>query len=317
MDQVETKTMARSEVDTTRPFQSVKEAVAVFGERISFHNSCSFKTTNPSSSPIGAKTNLKLCDSPKPIPIQSLSPSSIETDGNSNFDASPKPIHIPALENLNSSTLETNIKLKIDESPNPNISIPSPPQSYFSSPINKTMYSAQSSPRSFASSVSNSIENKEPETENLVFDYLKKLEQEVAETKKEVITLKKRENEMELMLATLNAQLNKNLSKLAQIEAVKQDEISEEREEKLPYKVRSNRWDEESVNNGIRNYEYLPSFREALSLGDLRDDIGFEIKRNVQKMKPIVPLVGDIFKKKKSLKHNNSFYSPSIYSMLS
>ncbi|KAJ4756630.1 WEB family protein [Rhynchospora pubera] len=181
------------------------------------------------------------------------------------------------------------------------------------------MYSAPSSPPSYTSSVSNSNREKEneneneTETENIVFNYLRRLELEVAETKKELMALKRRESEMEIALASLNAQLNRNLAKLAEIEASKEEEISVVMEEK-PSKVRSNHW-EETVENSVQ-YEYLPSLAHALSLKDFGDEFGLTRKRKVQKMKPIVPLVGDIFSRRKSSKENNSFYSESFHSVL-
>ncbi|KAJ4761694.1 WEB family protein [Rhynchospora pubera] len=284
-------TMARSEVDTTRPFKSVKEAVAVFGDRILSTNSTFFKTnTIPSSS-------------------------SFKTNANHKLDATPEPI-TPAPQTQNMSSCNTDTISKLD-APSKPISLPSPPPPFCSSPINKPMYSAPSSPPSYTSSVSNrekENENEnETETENIVFNYLRRLELEVAETKRELMALKRRESEMEIGLASLNTQLNRNLAKLAEIEASKEEEISVVMEEK-PSKVRSNHW-EETVENSVQ-YEYLPSLAHALSLKDFGDEFGLTRKRKVQKMKPIVPLVGDIFSRRKSSKENNSFYSESFHSVL-
>ncbi|KAJ3700354.1 hypothetical protein LUZ61_004059 [Rhynchospora tenuis] len=286
--------MARSEVDTTRPFKSVKEAVAVFGDRILSTNSTSFK--------INAIPNS----------------SSFKTNANYKLDATSEPITPAEPQTQNMPSCNTNTITKLHTPPKP-IPVTSPPPTFCSSPINKPMYSAPSSPPSYTSSVSNSNEEKEneneneTETENIVFNYLRRLELEVAETKKELMALKRRESEMEIALASLNAQLNRNLAKLAEIEASKEEEISVVMEEKSS-KVRSNQW-EETIENSVQ-YEYLPSLAHALSLKDFGDEFGLTRKRKVQKMKPIVPLVGDIFSRRKSSKENNSFYSESFHSVL-
>ncbi|KAF3337729.1 WEB family protein [Carex littledalei] len=291
--EVQTTPMARSEVDTTRPFRSVKEAVAVFGDRILSTNSSSFKTNTISNS------------------------SSFKTNAKNKLDASPEPVPAAAPQTRNMLSCNTDPIPKLDASPKP-IHVSSPPPPFFSSPINKPMYSAPSSPPSYTSSVSNSNGEKEneneTEAEDLVFNYLRRLELQVIETKKELMALKKRETEMEIALASLNAQLNRTIAKLSEIEASKEEEISMVMGEKQSM-VQSNRWEEETVENAGQ-YEYLPSLASALSLRDFGDEFGLTRKRKVQKMKPIVPLVGDIFSRKKSSKENNSLYSESIYSVL-
>jgi hypothetical protein len=288
--EVQTAPMARSEVDTTRPFRSVKEAVAVFGDRILSTNSSSFNTNT--------------------VPYSS----SFKTDANLTLHAPQEPIPPAAPETQIMPSCKTDIIPKLDASPKLT-PVPSPPLPFCSSPINKPMYSAPSSPPSYTSSVSNGEKENENETENIVFNYLRRLEFEVAETRKELNALKKRESEMEIALASLNAQLNRNLEKLSEIETSKEGEISVVMGEK-PSKVQSNRWEEETVDNSVHYYEYLPSLAEALSLRDFGDEFGLTRKRKVQKMKPIVPLVGDIFSRKKSSKENDSLYSESIYSVL-
>jgi hypothetical protein len=261
--EVQTAPTARSEVDTTRPFRSVKEAVAVFGDRILNTTSYSFKTnTVPSSSSFKTNANLTLHASQEPIP-----------------QAAP--------QSQNMLSCKTNLIPKLDASPKLT-PVSCPPLPFCSYPINKPMYSAPSSPHSYTSSVSNGEKENENETENIVFNYLRRLELEVAERRKELKALKKRESEMEMALASLNMQLTRNLEKLSEMETSKEGEISVVMGEK-PSKVQSNRWEEDTVHNSV-HYEYLPSLAEALGLKDFGDEFGLTRKRKVQKMKPIVPL---------------------------
>ncbi|XP_073012974.1 uncharacterized protein [Typha latifolia] len=223
----------RSEVDTTRPFRSVKEAVAVFGERLSLG---------------GGAT-------PKPLQTDPLPP--------------PKPVYS----------------------------------------------SAPSSSPSYSSSLSHI--NQDREEELIILDYLKKLEAELHETKHDLVLLKNRESEMELAVASLNAQLHKNLSKLEEIEAASAAEIVEEKTDK----VRSDRWAEERIRDLPSSYDYLPTLAEALSLGELEEDDyyggGGRRKRKVQKKKPIIPLIGDMFSRKKSSNDQyNSLYLQSFHSVI-
>ncbi|XP_073003754.1 uncharacterized protein [Typha latifolia] len=225
------------EVDTARPFRSVKEAVAVFGE-------------------------LFLAGEP--------------------------------------SYQKTNSNVKLDQ--------PMKPVQIYSSPSPKPPNSASASPPSYSSSVF----NQDREDDLITLNSLKKLEAEVAGMRQELAVLKKRESEMELAVASLNAQLNKCLSKLAEFEAEKAAEISMQIEEN-PEKVRSYRWQEESKDMAA-NFEYLPSLAQALKInGEMRNEFNGTRMRKVQKKKPIIPLVGDIFSRKKSLSDRNSLYSQSSY----
>ncbi|KAK6121343.1 hypothetical protein DH2020_044915 [Rehmannia glutinosa] len=122
-------------VDTSRPFRSVKEAVAIFGERIM----------------VGPH-------------IYSPNPFTLPKKDTPNFSPSPK------LDKESSSK-----------------------------------YSSPSTPRS-SSYTSH---------DTTLFDTVRKLEAELDQTKAELKLLKERESETEVALASLNAELHKNMSELA------------------------------------------------------------------------------------------------------
>ncbi|GLT77299.1 hypothetical protein SLA2020_488970 [Shorea laevis] len=121
---------------------------------------------------------------------------------------------------------------------------------------------------------------------------LKKLEVELENTKAELKVLRERESVMEVALASLNAELHKNKSKLAEIEAMaarkaaasfgKIDEMrEEERRKELKKRMENN-----------QTLAHILSIEGEEFFGGRRE-------RKTMKKKPIVPLVGDWFFKKK------------------
>ncbi|KAI4296196.1 hypothetical protein L6164_036172 [Bauhinia variegata] len=117
-------------------------------------------------------------------------------------------------------------------------------------------------------------------------DTLKKLEAELEETKVELKLIKEREGETKVALATLNAELHKNISKLVQA-----DQIRDNNEEKKRDQL-------------IKDSQTLA---QIMSLGE---NYG---KRKVMKKKPIIPLVGDLFSKKKGSATTPLHASPFFY----
>uniref|UniRef100_A0A0D3HJ69 Uncharacterized protein n=1 Tax=Oryza barthii TaxID=65489 RepID=A0A0D3HJ69_9ORYZ len=162
---------------------------------------------------------------------------------------------------------------------------------------------------------------------------VKKLEAEVAETRQEVAQLKKRGSEMEMAVASLNAQLHRGLSKLAEMEAgdtaaaavaARRSVGGETDVSSTVATFRSERWggvggDRAAVSRAT-SCEYLPSFSHALSLGEVDDGELVGRRRKARKVKPIVPLIGDIiFSKRKSTKDkgDDGFYgNGDLYSVL-
>lgn len=234
-----------STVDTSRPFSSVKEAVAIFGERLLVGETYS----------------------PKPFSDTLYSPSN-----------------------------------PVQREPSWRLSSPSPSPTLPPSPMKP--------------------KGKEEEANangnNGVLDTLKKLEAELEKTKAELKLLKERGSETEVALATLNAELHKNMSKLAQAEAAAAGkaaaatktvrfEINERENE------RGDDRKEEKKREYVKRMEDSKTLAQILSLGE-NDHLfggGKLQKRKTMKQKPIIPLVADLFFKRKgsSTNHHNPLYA--------
>lgn len=267
----------RAEVDTARPFRSVKEAVAVFGDRIlvghshSRHSSRASTIATPSA---GANAM------PPPSAKHETSSSS------STMTFSPTPM-AEAEEEIMPATV-------------PIYSASSSPPSLMSSP----------SPINTRSGCGDDRGHEEKGI--MVMHSIQKLEAEVAETRQEVSQLRKRGNEMEMAVASLNAQLHRGLSKLAEMEADRAARRSIGGDTDMASTLR---WGDK-----LAASEYLPSFSHALSLGEI-DDAEFmgSRRRKAQKVKPIVLLIGDmLFSKRKSSKEkvDEGLYSGDHYSVV-
>ncbi|KAK8486233.1 hypothetical protein V6N13_090248 [Hibiscus sabdariffa] len=121
-----------------------------------------------------------------------------------------------------------------------------------------------------------------------VLHSLKKLETELEKTKAELKLLKERETETEIALASLNAELHRNMSKLAMAEAAEAKKAAA---------------DTTAVS---LEKKYKATLSQILSIGEKEGCYGYGGRRErklmmMKKKKPIVPLVGDwIFKKKGS-----------------
>ncbi|KAI3946427.1 hypothetical protein MKX01_017643 [Papaver californicum] len=168
------------------------------------------------------------------------------------------------------------------------------------------------------SSISPAIKQKPKEDGNsTVKTMLKKLEIELEETKRELNLLKKRESEMEIALATLNAELHKNMSKMAKAEAVAAREkaaVASKRSSQLyigeggDHKNLGSSHEDDIREEIMKMERYSTSLAEVLSLGEKEGYFDhFQDKKtlkknkmaNIKKEKPIIPLVGDLFSRKK------------------
>ncbi|KAJ6394882.1 hypothetical protein OIU77_023985 [Salix suchowensis] len=154
----------------------------------------------------------------------------------------------------------------------------------------------------------------------LVFGTLKKLEAELEETKAELKLLKEREYATEIALASLNAEVHMNMSKLAAAEAAAAKKAAEstraaglERKRKEDLLKEEERRRELTIRMGD-----FPTLAQILDLGGSeKGSFRGKKERKVMKKKPIVPLVGDFFFKKKvssnSTLEHPLYASPEMY----
>ncbi|XP_045817903.1 uncharacterized protein LOC123910744 [Trifolium pratense] len=244
-----------STVDTSRPFSSVKEAVAIFGERL--------------------------------LVGEIYSPS-------------PKPFSFS--ETTTSTTSATTAPYY-----SPSVTIKREP-SWRSMPSSPSPFSPIKSPSSFKEEENNNNNT------NSLFDTVKKLEAELEKTKTELKMLKERGSETEVALATLNAELHKNMSKLAQAEAAAAGKAAAKT-------VRfENIVERQNIHNNIKEGEKkmrnTQTLSEMINLGENDHLFGGGKKRfnnKSTKQKPIIPLLGDLFFKRKNSSstnhHNNPLYA--------
>ncbi|KAK2966089.1 hypothetical protein RJ640_025585 [Escallonia rubra] len=126
---------------------------------------------------------------------------------------------------------------------------------------------------------------------------LKKLEAELEETKTELKLLKERESETEVALASLNAELHKNMSKMAKAEAAAAA----------------------AAKASVTRVDSSPTLAQILSVAEkevLLYGEGRKKEKKIMKLKPIIPMVGDLFRRKKgsSASLQNSIYSsPNVH----
>ncbi|GFQ01627.1 WEB family protein at1g75720 [Phtheirospermum japonicum] len=204
----------RSTIDTSRPFRSVKEAVAVFGERFL----------------VGEIYN-------------------------------PKPFTFPKKETPFFS--------------------PSP------SPMNSSIYSY--------------------ETTTPLSETVKKLEAELEDTKNELKLLKERESETEVALASLNAEIHKNMSKLQAEAEVATAGRSGDVADGASMVIR----EEEKKRDAYLKGTNSKKLAQILSIGEEEGlFVGRKKEKKVMKKKPIVPLVGSFFSRRKGASTASSLHSP-------
>lgn len=138
---------------------------------------------------------------------------------------------------------------------------------------------------------------------NEFLDTLKKLQAELEQTKTELKLLKERESETEIAVASLNAELHKNMAKLAAAEAAEAKKAAGEarrvsfEREKIGEVIR----EEKKKRELIMRMENSPTLANILSINEEKEYYGGkkERKKKMTKKKPIIPLVGNWFFRKK------------------
>ncbi|RCV35975.1 hypothetical protein SETIT_7G282300v2 [Setaria italica] len=205
----------RGEVDTSRAFRSVKEAVAVFGERILVREAqLRPNGITHGNHRAGREVNLKA----NVVAVAASDAKLERTDGvRDSVGLQPRESYSKPSVSFNAKQegSSSNTKTASNELPVP---VPRPVSE------DVPMYLVPSSPPFFASSPSLANDDDDEqaerkETDLMVMSTIKKLEEEAARTRQEVSQLKWRLAEMELSMATLNAKLHRALSKVAHMEA--------------------------------------------------------------------------------------------------
>ncbi|CAN6335731.1 unnamed protein product [Urochloa humidicola] len=309
----------RGEVDTSRAFRSVKEAVAVFGERILVREA-QFRPNGIAHGDrrVGREVNPKA----NAVAINTSDAKLELSDGARDSDHRPR-------ESYSKPSVTFNVKQEGSSSSNKNSlnQVPVPVLRPVSEDV--PMYLVPTSPPFFASSPSlanddDDDQERKEEADLMVMNSIKKLEEEAARTRREVSQLKRRLAEMELSMATLNAKLHRALSKVAHMEAdnaaAARASIERGRGDMAALAV----WAE-------RRAPSRPQLGHLLRLGEADREVavvgggGREVvasaRRKVLKQKPIVPLVvplinGVLFSAKKKAKDKESMYMKELYSLL-
>ncbi|KAF2565215.1 hypothetical protein F2Q68_00025359 [Brassica cretica] len=123
-------------------------------------------------------------------------------------------------------------------------------------------------------------------------DILKKLEAEIMETKTEVRMLKERESDTEAVLASLNAELYKNMVKMAKTDADAEGKSAADMNKSVNFKENGEEQRRKELMSKMAK-EYL-TLAQILD-GNNVDKNGYFAKTTKKKKKPIIPLLGDFF----------------------
>ncbi|KAK9733270.1 hypothetical protein RND81_04G056100 [Saponaria officinalis] len=305
-----------AQIDASRPFRSVKEAVAIFGDRL-FYREIQPSQKRPS---IGVENEtsrtVDLAQSPK-TPTKP----SAEQDAVSTFD-----------EPSDSAEITLGPTEQVVESPMYDVP-PSPfSEGGVDSPSGKPSHSSKitlgpSEPLRIASKqvVTSPTYESTPNTENpkkvnhenivhgndlvMMMMVLKKLEVELQETKTELKLLKERGSETEVALASLNAELHKSMSKIAKAEAA---EAAKKATKSITNTNERQFREMETRDEGRTRSDVMvktidsPTLAQILKISDY--ERYFEKNklrtRKLMKKKPIVPLVTDLIPWKKKASPN-------------
>lgn len=128
-----------------------------------------------------------------------------------------------------------------------------------------------------SSASSSSVELGAPAvTSSVMLECLKKLEEELAEAKDEMVELRQRQAQMEVAVSSLSVQFSKGLAVYSRLSKGKEVAVVVGEEDSA--RVRSDRWDESRAEEWVASLEYLPSLSEALAIKMVEDDLGHDSK---------------------------------------
>lgn len=114
-----------------------------------------------------------------------------------------------------------------------------------------------------------------PSSSSVMLECLKKLEEDLAEAKGEVVELRQRQAQMEVAVSSLSVQFSKGLAVYSSLSKGKEVAVvggGEEEDSGGHGRVRSDRWDESRAEEWVASLEYLPSLSEALAIKMVDDD---------------------------------------------
>lgn len=312
---------ARAEVDTSSAFRSVKEAVAVFGERILVGEN------RNGGGGYGGGDRRAGREGRTRSNTLAIAASFAKLEGGGGGDG------VRVSNHSKPNAIGVNAKLPV-------ASDATPPAMYLV---------PSSSPPFFASSPSLANDDDgvsaASASDAMVMGSIRKVEEEAARARQEVVQLKRRLAETELAMATLSAKLHRALSKLAHMEA---DRAAAERariqrrdgrDMALAVWAASGGGDRRRGVATAAAHAAATARRQPLGellrlgeadvvgaggemvIGGQRRAAAAAARRKVQKEKPIVPLIvplinGILFSRKKRNKDKESLYMKELYSLL-
>ncbi|XP_024311117.1 uncharacterized protein LOC100841266 [Brachypodium distachyon] len=304
----------RSEVDTSRAFRSVKEAVAVFGERIIARETQVRLGAHAGQSVVRERGSWPNASAVAALTLKLEGSGGVKPSGLVIRESPSKPNAIAdaiAKHEASSSKPATN-PIMVSAS-QPMCLVPS------SSPFCGS-----------SSSVTNDDGRQDcKEADLIVMSSIKKIEEEAAKTRQEAVQVKRRLVDLELAMANLHAKLHRVLSKLAHMEADKAAAARASIEQRSNNTAALTIWMEPKPEQQPRRHQlgHLLSLDDDAGEAEVIHVQGKEARKKskVQKQKPIVPLVVPLIhdmlfskkKKKKSMQDNESLYMKELYSLLS
>ncbi|XP_074310103.1 uncharacterized protein LOC141645813 [Silene latifolia] len=315
------------EVDASRPFRSVKEAVSIFGDRLFLK-----QIPSPPKPPTFEVGNETPQSSPKLPTIEvgnetQSSPDQLLPTIEAGNETHSSPELLPTIQ-VGTETPESSPELlptieagnETQSSPNlPTIEVRNETQSFDEpSHSSEIILVPTESPTNKMTPIPKN--HKKESSGNIVHGndlvmmmmVLKKLEVELQETKAELKLLKEKGTETELALASLNAELHKSMSKIAKVET--DEEVGKATTKSITVydegenKETETRNEEKTIRSELMVKSIdSPTLAQILSISDYEGyfkENKSKTKR-LMKKKPIVPLVTDLclWKKKESPNH--------------